>query len=497
MYFIVICSQPDCKFWAANGDCICDPDRSGDCSWQTFVKSNCPASCNVDNCDGNGGSGSGGSGGGSGIIDGCVIDCTLGEYYPHPTDCTKFIQCTPYGPQEMPCAAGTRWDQSLLTCNHESVTECVTGTYEDENGETCGGGSGGSGGNGGSGSGGGGGTGGGSGIIDGCTIDCTLGEYLPHPTDCTKFIQCTPYGPQEMPCAAGTRWDQDILTCNHESVTDCVTGTYVDENGNTCGGSGGNGGSGSGVGGGSGGNGGSGSGVGGGSGGNGGSGSGVGGGSGGNGGSGSGESNESGSKESHESGSKESHESGSKESHESGSKESHESGSKESHESGSKESHESGSKESHESGSKESGSKESGSKEHGGKHSKESGSKEHGGKHSKESGSKEHGGKHSKESGSKEHGGKHSREIESSEEDSSYEEGRSGTVNGCVIECTLGKYYRHPSDCTKFINCAHNGLQVLSCGNNRRWDQTILSCRYDLVTKCVTGTYSDVNGNPC
>ena len=134
----------------------------------------------------------------------------------------------------MPCAAGTRWDQSLLTCNHESATECVTGTYEGENGETCGGGSGGSGsgGNGGTG----GGSGGGSGIIDGCVVECTLGEYLQHPTDCTKFIQCAPYGPQEMSCSAGTRWDQTILTCNHESATECVTGSYIDEQGKSCGG---------------------------------------------------------------------------------------------------------------------------------------------------------------------------------------------------------------------------------------------------------------------
>ncbi|KAK8722376.1 hypothetical protein OTU49_012436, partial [Cherax quadricarinatus] len=62
-------------------------------------------------------------------IDGCVIYCTLGTYHRHPSDCHKFIQCAPYGPQEMPCAAGTVWVQEKLTCDHESISECVTGTY--------------------------------------------------------------------------------------------------------------------------------------------------------------------------------------------------------------------------------------------------------------------------------------------------------------------------------------------------------------------------------
>ncbi|XP_069997704.1 mucin-5AC [Penaeus vannamei] len=55
----------------------------------------------------------------------CGVDCSQGQYHPHPSDCHMFIQCTPYGPQEMPCAPGTVWDQDLLTCNHEATTPCV------------------------------------------------------------------------------------------------------------------------------------------------------------------------------------------------------------------------------------------------------------------------------------------------------------------------------------------------------------------------------------
>ena len=34
-----------------------------------------------------------------------------------------------------------------------------------------------------------------------------------------------------MPCAPKTRWDQALLTCNHESTTPCVTGNYVNTDG--------------------------------------------------------------------------------------------------------------------------------------------------------------------------------------------------------------------------------------------------------------------------
>jgi len=46
------------------------------------------------------------------------------QYWPHPTNCRMFVQCAPYGPQEMHCAPGTAWSQSLLTCDYEAKTDC-------------------------------------------------------------------------------------------------------------------------------------------------------------------------------------------------------------------------------------------------------------------------------------------------------------------------------------------------------------------------------------
>merc|ERR1712243_349286 len=43
-------------------------------------------------------------------------------YWPHPTECNMFIQCTPQGPQEMTCAPGTAWVQALHHCDFH--TDC-------------------------------------------------------------------------------------------------------------------------------------------------------------------------------------------------------------------------------------------------------------------------------------------------------------------------------------------------------------------------------------
>ncbi|XP_047472859.1 uncharacterized protein LOC125027766 [Penaeus chinensis] len=215
-------SDPDCKFWAANNDCHCKW-TDGDCSWQHFVAHACPRSCACqDHVDVTR----------PPVIEYPCVDCSTGQqYWQHPSDCRKFIQCAPYGPQEMPCGEGTVWDQNLLTCNHEWAVQCLTGNFLLANGSCSG--------------------------CSGCTppakptnrptqkpvtpgnftcVDCSTGQqYWQHPTDCHKFIQCAPYGPQEMPCPAGTRWDQKILTCNHEWNTPCVTGNYLLPNGSCSG----------------------------------------------------------------------------------------------------------------------------------------------------------------------------------------------------------------------------------------------------------------------
>ncbi|CAL8092057.1 unnamed protein product [Orchesella dallaii] len=49
--------------------------------------------------------------------------------------------------------------------------------------------------------------------------------YFPFPYDCTKYFECTNGDARCIQCPVETVWDQDLLTCNHESSSACVTAT--------------------------------------------------------------------------------------------------------------------------------------------------------------------------------------------------------------------------------------------------------------------------------
>ena len=47
-----------------------------------------------------------------------------GVYIPHPTDCSKFVQCDKFCAVVKICADGTAFDDSLGNCNHEYLVNC-------------------------------------------------------------------------------------------------------------------------------------------------------------------------------------------------------------------------------------------------------------------------------------------------------------------------------------------------------------------------------------
>lgn len=71
------------------------------------------------------------------LVEGCIIDCSTNEFHQHPTDCHKFIQCAPYGPQEFTCPANTIWDQKNSVCDYDQALACETGKYLTPEGKTC------------------------------------------------------------------------------------------------------------------------------------------------------------------------------------------------------------------------------------------------------------------------------------------------------------------------------------------------------------------------
>ena len=109
---------------------------------------------------------------------------TEGSYFAH-TDSTKYIQCgAEYNGErlcyEMPCGAGTVWNQEVLACVHD-----------------CDGGCG-----------------------NPCANVAADGYYHPHcdRDNIHQFIQCDDFGGCFVQdCAPGTVWSQDFLTC----VSDC------------------------------------------------------------------------------------------------------------------------------------------------------------------------------------------------------------------------------------------------------------------------------------
>ncbi|XP_066940522.1 peritrophin-1-like [Macrobrachium rosenbergii] len=73
----------------------------------------------------------------------------------------------------------------------------------------------------------------------------------------------------------------------------------------------------------------------------------------------------------------------------------------------------------------------------------------------------------------------------------------SGVIEGCVIPCKLGAYFQHPSDCSKFIQCAPAGPAVMSCPEGLIWNQHILTCDFPRSVSCETGKYLTPDGKPC
>ena len=47
-----------------------------------------------------------------------------GVHIPHPTDCSKFVQCDKSCAVVKICANGTAFDDSLGNCNHEYLVNC-------------------------------------------------------------------------------------------------------------------------------------------------------------------------------------------------------------------------------------------------------------------------------------------------------------------------------------------------------------------------------------
>jgi len=102
--------------------------------------------------------------------------------YPHPTDCTQFIQCSNGITNEIDCPNGTLFNPILRVCdNPVNVPICQSSVVD---------------------------------VADACNLFSWTNGIHFHPYDCTKYIECT-YGRTDiMACAPGLYYDPAVETCN-------------------------------------------------------------------------------------------------------------------------------------------------------------------------------------------------------------------------------------------------------------------------------------------
>jgi len=132
-----------------------------------------------------------------GLVEGCIINCRPEKrFFRHPSDCHKYVQCTPYGPQEMLCPEDTLWDQRKKTCNHDTSLDCLVGFYKAPTGSRCSG---------------------------ECQFKCpsNLGRF-PHPRDCRRFFQCNEGIPQYRRCRKNLYFDTKTNKCTELSLATCT-----------------------------------------------------------------------------------------------------------------------------------------------------------------------------------------------------------------------------------------------------------------------------------
>merc|ERR1712105_68101 len=134
-----------------------------------------------------------------GTVEGCVIDCSEGGYHQHPTDCTKFVQCTPSGPMALPCPEDTLWDQDSLTCNHDESVTGETGSYLTPDGRPC------------------------PEVPEEPTTPATPGRCwfkcpeehgeFAHPRNCERYFYCVHWFPVPVKCPFGLHFNQRTNRC--------------------------------------------------------------------------------------------------------------------------------------------------------------------------------------------------------------------------------------------------------------------------------------------
>ncbi|XP_075160377.1 peritrophin-1-like, partial [Haematobia irritans] len=135
--------------------------------------------------------------------------------YPHPSDCTKFLQCANGATYIQNCGPGTAFDSVHQVCDFKEKVHCgdvdsvnsgvlISGkSYEghhESNSEFQ---------------------------SNSNHVECPAGVtgLYPHPHDCEKFLQCSNGQTYIQSCGPGTGFDSIRFVCDYQEKVQCGSGS--------------------------------------------------------------------------------------------------------------------------------------------------------------------------------------------------------------------------------------------------------------------------------
>ncbi|BFF99126.1 uncharacterized protein DMAD_07097 [Drosophila madeirensis] len=139
------------------------------------------------------------AGGGSGAGGACPPQ--FSGVVPYPYDCHRYVNCHNGSPTIQTCAPGTLFNAQTLVCDHPSNVACAAPAAAPPNRSAR------------------------LREVD-AEPRCTPGVIglQPHPTDCTKFLNCANGQAFVQDCGPGTAFSPAALICVHKSTVDCGAG---------------------------------------------------------------------------------------------------------------------------------------------------------------------------------------------------------------------------------------------------------------------------------
>lgn len=108
------------------------------------------------------------------------------HFFPHETDCSKYYECSEGEKFLFVCGDGLHFNPVINNCDYPEHAGCDPNSIK-------------------------------------CAEDAP--QFSPHPTDCSKYVECVNGIADVLSCGEGLLWNQSILGCDYPENVDCKTET--------------------------------------------------------------------------------------------------------------------------------------------------------------------------------------------------------------------------------------------------------------------------------